>query len=166
MRELIPLAERAGQLLKAAGERVAVAESSAGGLINAALLAVPGASAWCVGGAVMYYRRNYLALRDVTEADIRIAAPGKESFALHGARLVRSRYGTDWAVGESGVAGPTGNRYGHPPGRCVVAIAGPVEDVRTIDTALPDRVENMHRFARAALELLVETLERRAAVRP
>jgi nicotinamide-nucleotide amidase len=158
MRELIPLAEQAGLLLKAAGERISVAESSAGGLICAALLAVPGASSFCVGGAVMYYRRNYLALRDVAEADLKQGGPGKESFALYGARLVRTRYETDWALGESGVAGPTGNRYGHPPGHCVVAITGPVENVRNIETFSGDRVENMHAFARGALELLVDTL--------
>ena len=53
---LVALAERVGERLKARGETIAIAESSAGGLISAALLAIPGASAYFVGGAVVYTR--------------------------------------------------------------------------------------------------------------
>ena len=67
MRELLVHSERIAALLKARRETVAVAESAAGGLITAALLAVPGASAWCLGGIVIYTRQAWDALRDFEE---------------------------------------------------------------------------------------------------
>ena len=54
MDQLMSLAAEVGEALKARGEKVAVAESSSGGLISAALLSVPGASAYYLGGAVVY----------------------------------------------------------------------------------------------------------------
>src|SRR5213596_2568333 len=54
MNELTTLAASLGTLLKERKETIAVAESSAGGLISAALLAVPGASAYFLGGSVIY----------------------------------------------------------------------------------------------------------------
>ncbi len=54
MQELLPLAEKIGDILKTRRETIGVAESSSGGLISAALLAIPGASAYYLGGAVVY----------------------------------------------------------------------------------------------------------------
>ena len=54
MTELMQLAAAVGAVLKARAETVAVSESSSGGLVSAALLAVPGASAYFLGAAVVY----------------------------------------------------------------------------------------------------------------
>ena len=62
MQNLLPQAETLGALLKARGEIVAVSGSSPGGLVSAALLAVPGASAWFMGGAVVYTQPARTAL--------------------------------------------------------------------------------------------------------
>jgi len=56
MDQLLPLAKRIGEKLKARKETIGVSESSTGGLISAVLLAVPGASAYFMGGAVVYTR--------------------------------------------------------------------------------------------------------------
>ena len=159
MRELLPLAARIAALLKARKQTVAVAESAAGGLISAALLAVPGASTYFTGGGVLYTRRAILALRDTRESMFEGIRGASEPWALLLARTLRERCTTDWGVGESGAAGPTGNRYGDPPGHACVAVTGPVERTRVVATGSDDRVANMYAFASAALQLLAETLE-------
>ncbi len=112
MNELSALASSLGSLLKERKETIAVAESSAGGLISAALLAVPGASAYFLGGGVIYTaaaRRALLGVPDTALAGIRSST---EAYALVKARAIRERLGTTWGLAETGATGPTGNRYG------------------------------------------------------
>lgn len=158
MRDLIPHAEKVAALLKARGETIAVAESSAGGLINAALLAVPGASAYCLGGAVIYTRKALLGLRDMRADMVQGMTPSTEAYALFKARAIRERFGADWGLAETGAAGPTGNRYGHAAGHSCLAVTGRVERAATLETGSDDRVANMHAFAAAALQLLAQNL--------
>jgi len=159
MRELLPQAEKIAALLKARKETISVAESSTGGLVSAALLAMPGASAYYVGGAVNYTRPVLLHLSGMRAEDLAGVRGATEEFALLAARSVRNRYGTHWGVGEGGAAGPTGNRYGDPAGHVCLAVAGPIEQSTTLRTGSADRVANMYAFAAAALKLLYETLE-------
>lgn len=156
--DLMPHAERAASLLKARKETVAVAESSAGGLISAALLAVPGASAYYVGGAVNYTRVVLLHLSGRRAEELSKLNGATEEFTLLAARSVRERYSASWGVGESGAAGPTGNRYGDPAGHTVVAVTGPVERALVIRTGESDRRANMYGFAAAALKLLADSI--------
>lgn len=154
MSDLAALAATVGTLLRDTRQTVSVAESSAGGLISAALLAVPGASAYFLGGGVIYTqaaRRELLRLPDEAVRGIRSST---EAYALAKARAIRERLGTTWGLAETGAAGPTGNRYGDAAGHACVAVAGPVEAALTIETRSGDRVANMWMFARAALELL------------
>lgn len=157
----MPLAERIGAVLKARKQTVAVAESSAGGLISAALLAVPGASAYFIGGGVLYTRQSILALKETREGLFSGMRGGTEPWALMMARTLRSRCAADWGVGESGAAGPTGNKYGDPPGHAVVAVTGSVERSIVVKTGSSDRIANMYAFAGAALKLLAEVVEGR-----
>jgi competence-damaged protein len=94
MDELLPLAEQIGQLLIAPNQTIAVAESSAGGLISTALLSVPGASAYFIGGVVVYTRTSRTALLDISEAALEGIRPSTEAYALLLARSVRARLGT------------------------------------------------------------------------
>lgn len=158
MQNLLPLAEKVAGLLKARRETVAVAESSAGGLISAALLAQPGASAYFLGGAVVYTygsRAVFLELPQSALADIR---PATEPYALRLAQAVRGRLAATWGLAETGATGPTGNRYGDPAGHACLAVAGPVERAVTLGTGQADRAANMRAFAAAALDLLAEAL--------
>ena len=156
MRELLPHAERVAALLKARKETVAVAESSAGGLITAALLAVPGASAYCLGGSVIYTLQAWKAQRDYDEQ--KMPRSSTEANALFRARFVRERFGASWGLGETGAAGPTGNRYGDPAGYACLAVSGVLEKAITVRTGSGDRLANMHAFAAAALDLLAQSL--------
>lgn len=158
LKDLMPHAERAASLLKARKETVAVAESSAGGLISAALLAVPGASAYYVGGAVNYTRPVLLHLSGLRAEELAKINGATEEFTLLAARSVQKRYNTSWGVGESGAAGPTGNRYGDSAGHSVVAVVGLRQRALVVRTGESDRVANMHAFAAAALKLLADAL--------
>ena len=152
---------KAGQLgerLRVRGETVAVAESSAGGLIAAALLAQPGASAFFLGGAVVYTGQARAALLGITEADMTGLRSASEPYALLLARRLRERLGATWGLAETGAAGPTGNRYGDAAGHSCFAISGPVELIRTLETGSADRVVNMRVFAASALEMLSHAL--------
>ncbi len=161
---LLRVAEQVGARLRARGETVTVAESSAGGLIAAALLAVPGASAFFQGGAVGYTRPAKVGLLGLGDADLAGPRPATEGHALVLARAARQAVPATWGIGETGAAGPTGNRYGDPAGHACVGVAGPDRQVRawTIRTDRDDRAANMVAFAEAALRLLLTTLAEHA----
>jgi nicotinamide-nucleotide amidase len=162
MNDLAMLAAAPAALLVQARQTVAVSESSAGGLISAALLAIPGASAYYQGGGVIYTqgaRRTLLAIPDEGVKGMRSST---EAFALLAARTIRERLGTTWGLSETGASGPTGNRYGDAAGHACIAIAGPVERVITLETRSADREANMWAFTRAALDLLSSCLKETA----
>jgi PncC family amidohydrolase len=159
MDTLIPLAVQISNRLKARQETVAVAESSSGGLISAALLAVPGASAYFLGGGVIYTARARHRLLDLGKGDVDGMRSSSEPYAALLARTARSRLSADWGVGETGAAGPTGNSYGDAAGHSCLAVAGPVENVCTLETGEGDRAANMRAFAAAALQLFLDALD-------
>ena len=159
MDELVRLASAVGQRLKARGETVAVAESSSGGLVSAALLSVAGASAYYLGGGVVYTPKARAVLMDLPLAGVAGIRSASEPYALLLARTMRERFGADWGISETGASGPSGNRYGDAPGHTCVAIAGPAEASMTIETGVNDREANMRAFALAALRLLEKGLE-------
>ncbi len=159
MTKLSDLAASVGALLKERGETVAVAESSTGGLISAALLAVPGASAYFVGGAVVYTakaREDFLGI-DLDDH------PGMRSASLEYAALLaktaRQKLGTTWGLSETGAAGPTGNRYGDPAGHTCVAVSGRGHESSSAgESGLADREANMQLFAEWALAAMERLL--------
>src|SRR5205085_874905 len=165
MRELMPVAEKVAAKLFEAKQTIAVAESSSGGLISAALLAVPGASRYFLGGAVVYTRHARRLLLDLEGL-----APGMRSSTepyvrLH-ANRIRERFDTTWGLAEAGAAGPVnakglGNTYGDAAGHSCFAVAGvsargKTEVSMTLETGKGDRFENMFLFANAALEFLLK----------
>jgi PncC family amidohydrolase len=154
MDQLVPLAEKIAARLIGRKETIGVAEGSAGGLISAALLAVPGASAYFVGGAVVYTAAARTGLAGIGADDMKGIRPASEPYALLLAQRVRARLNTTWGLAEAGAAGPTGNRYGDPAGHTCIAVTGPVERAVTLRTGNADRSANMRAFAMRALELL------------
>ncbi len=158
MQTLLPLAESIARTLKARGETIAVAESSAGGLIAAALLAVPGASAYFLGGAVVYTRQARGALVGITDAEMKGLRSSSEPYAALLARTQRHRHGATWGLAETGAAGPSGNRYGDAAGHTCIAISGSIERMLTLETGHGDRIANMRAFGVKALETLAEVL--------
>ncbi len=159
MQVLLPVAHQVAELLKARGETVAVAESSTGGLIAAALVAVPGASAYFVGGGVIYTAAAQRGLLDIPRDQLRGIRASTEAYARLGAQTMRSRLATHWAIAETGATGPTGNPYGDAAGHSCIAVSGAIERAITLETGRNDRVDNMRTFAAAALRLLIDCIE-------
>ena len=162
MSELSGLAVAIGGVLKADGHTIAVAESSAGGMINAALVAVPGASAFYLGGAIIYTKVGRIALLGIEAEDVKGMRSASEPYAQLLAKRVREKLGATWGLSETGASGPTGNAYGDAPGHACIAVSGPVEMVLTVETASADREANMQEFTRRALTLLLTCLGKAA----
>jgi nicotinamide-nucleotide amidase len=158
--DLMTRAQRVAQHLKERRETIAVAESSTGGLISAVLLAVPGASAYFLGGAVVYTQTARRALLNIPDAAMTGMRASTEAYALLLGRTARERFAATWALSETGATGPTGNRYGDAAGHSCIAVCGATERAITIETGSDDRAGNMRAFTAAALDLLVATLER------
>lgn len=154
MQALYDLAETIGAQLKARKETVAVAESSSGGLVSAALLSVGGASAYYLGGGVIYTGKARMVLLELPREAVAGMRSASEPYALLLARTARERFGATWGLSETGAAGPTGNGYGDAAGHTCIAIAGPMEMAVTLETGESDRAANMTAFAAAALDLL------------
>lgn len=152
--------EALAALLKEKKQTIAVVESSAGGLINAALVAVPGASAFYLGGAVVYTVNAREGILGLTKDDVKGMRSASEPYARLIARRVREKLRATWGLSETGASGPTGNRYGDAPGHACFAVSGPLEAVITLETGSADREENMRAFARRALALLEDCVRR------
>ena len=156
----MPLAEQIAAQLIARRETIAVAEGSAGGLIAASLLAVPGASAYFLGGAIVYTRTARSTLLKVTDTDMAGMRPATEPYAAMLAERVRDLHGAHWGLSETGASGPTGNPYGDAAGHTCIGVAGPAPRTTTLETGRADRQTNMEMFAMRALELLADATAR------
>jgi len=160
MQTITALGSTVGELLKSRKETLAVAESSAGGLINASLVAVPGASAYYLGGVIVYTYAGREALLGITNEEMKGMRSATEAYAQLVARRVRARLGATWGLAETGASGPRGNRYGDAPGHACIAVSGPLEAAVTLETGRDAREENMWAFAQRAVELLRGCLEK------
>ena len=160
MKELVAVAEKIAAKLIERRQTITVAESSTGGLISAALLAVPGASAYFLGSAVVYTRDARRILMDIPDEAMKGIRSASEVYAQLLASQIRQRFGSDWGLSETGATGPTGNRYGDAAGHSCMAIAGLEQSAMTLETGSPDRLANMHLFASTALNFLLQNLSR------
>ena len=160
MKDLVAIAEQIAAKLIERRQTIAVAESSTGGLIAASLLAVPGASAYFLGGAVVYTRDARRILMDIPDEAMKGIRSASEPYAKLLASQMRARFATDWGLSETGATGPTGNRYGDAAGHSCMAVAGPAQAVFTLETGSADRLANMHVFAGTALKFLLQNLSR------
>jgi nicotinamide-nucleotide amidase len=160
MKDLVAIAEQIAAKLVARKQTIAVAESSTGGLISASLLAVPGASAYFLGSAVVYTRDARRILMDIPDEAMKGIRSASEPYAQLLASQIRDRFSTDWGLSETGATGPSGNRYGDAAGHSCMAVAGAVPSVLTLETGSADRLGNMHVFASTALNLLLQSLSR------
>jgi len=160
MKDLVAIAEQIAAHLIERRQTIAVAESSTGGLISASLLAVPGASAYFLGGAVVYTRDARRILMDIPDDAMKGIRSASEPYAKLLASQMRTRFSTDWGLSETGATGPTGNRYGDAAGHSCIVIAGLEPSAMTLETGSADRLANMHVFASTALNFLLQNLSR------
>src|SRR3984885_8095967 len=159
MKDLVAIAEKIAAKLIERRQTIAVAESSTGGLISASLLAVPGASAYFLGGAVVYTRDARRVLAGIPDEAMKGIRSASEPYAKLLASQIRQRFATDWGLSETGATGPTGNRYGDAAGHSCIGLAGPgFSRAITLETGSADRVANMRACAKRAMDLLAEAL--------
>ena len=117
--------ELVAKRLVARSQTVAVAESCTGGGLGARLTALPGSSAWFVGGVIAYSNDAKVALLGVAQGTLdRVGAVSRET-AIEMAQGVRDRTGADWALSITGVAGPGGGSPDKPVGLVHIGLAGP-----------------------------------------
>jgi nicotinamide-nucleotide amidase len=140
------------------GETVAVAESTTGGLLSAALLWVPGASRYYAGGGVVYTLNSRVVLAGVAPEEVANYRGTTPEMLASVAESMRNRLSATWCLAESGLAGPTPGRSGAPPGRTTVSVAGPVTRTEVFETGISDRETNMVEFTTLALRLLNQVL--------
>jgi PncC family amidohydrolase len=160
MQDLVALAEEVGAILKDRKQTIVVAESSTAGLISAALLGVAGASAYFLGGAVVYTRQSRRLLLEIPDAALDGMRPSTEPYALMMARTAQQRFSSTWALAETGATGPTGNRYGDAAGHSCFGIAGLAEASMTLETGASERLGNMNAFTSEALKFLLKTVSK------
>src|SRR4030081_1036116 len=151
MQELVAIAENIAAKLIERRHTIAVAESSTGGLISAALLAVPGASAYFLGSAVVYTRDARRILMDIPDEAMKGIRSASERYAKLLASQIRTRFSCDWGLSETGATGPTGNRYGDAAGHSCMAVAGASGQLAmTLETGSADRLPHTNVFSSMA----------------
>ena len=160
MEELTLISNEIAKILIERGDTIAVADTSAGGLVSASLLAVPGASAYYLGGGVLYTHQSRKILLGIPDSEMKGIRSSSEPYAQLLAVTIRNKFKTTWGISETGAAGPTGNRYGDNPGHTCVSVSGPVDDIKTVETNSQNRSKNMMTFSSEALNLLRECLLR------
>ena len=177
MRKLLPKATLVMEDLRSRGETVAVAETTSGGLISATLLGTGSDVSHFLGGGV----RLPVGLSSDADADAKTAAnallttwgvmydgeatsSGTMEHALELAHAAKLNLRSDWGIGESGVPGPAHHRTGLPPGMGFVAVVGPTQELSGVLKLSPNnlgRLENMSRFAKAAVDLFAVLQKKR-----
>ena len=160
MEELTLISNEIAKILIERGDTIAVAETSAGGLVSASLLSVPVASSYYLGGGVLYTHQSRKILLGIPDSEMKGIRSSSEPYAQLLAVTIRNKFKTTWGISETGAAGPTGNRYGDNPGHTCVSVSGPVDDIKTVETNSQNRSKNMMTFSSEALNLLRECLLR------
>lgn len=160
LQELAGIGAEAGAMLKSRKQTLAVVDGSTGGLISASLLAMPGASAFYLGGSVIYTLKGRRIALGHEPGSLRGFTSATEPYALAQARLIRERFGGDWGIAETGASGGSAHPLGVASGTSAIGLVGPDGIAATVQvvTESDDRLANMVVFTRAALILLRDTL--------
>lgn len=178
----VPPEYEIAHLLKTRKHRVSLLESTTGGLLSSRLLAVPGASAFFISGAVVYtgrgakrilsssspvLRESGLMDRAENYKDENAYIESKRKYVASVAALMRAEYKADWMVVESGTTGPDFFVPGVDRAFTYVGIAGPSSSLHTRlcrnsntpDTLEDTRSRNMNTFTEFSLAFLRECLK-------
>ena len=138
------------------GKTLSTAESCTGGMIGAALTAVPGASKVYKGGIISYWSEVKQDLLGVDSEDLRNLGPVSAQVAGSMADGARKVLQTDYALSVTGLAGPDGDGFGKPVGTVFVGLSTRSKTVARQFRFHGDREDIRTQAARAALEFILE----------
>ena len=127
------LASVVGQLLRAAGETLSVAESCTGGGLGQNLTEISGSSDYFWGGVISYDNAVKVGLLGVNPEDLDKFGAVSATVAEQMAIGVKTRLSTTWGLSITGVAGPTGGTDTKPVGLVYVGLAGPKHEVASFE---------------------------------
>ena len=138
------------------GKTLATAESCTGGMIGAALTAVPGASKVYKGGIISYWSDVKQELLGVDPEDLKNLGPVSAQVAGFMADGARRALHTDYGISVTGLAGPDGDEFGKPVGTVFVGLSTRSKTVARQFRFYGDREDVRNQAARAALEFILE----------
>ena len=139
-----------------AGKTLATAESCTGGMIGAALTAVPGSSAVYKGGIISYWSEVKRDLLGVAQADLDQLGPVSMQVAGSMADGARKTLETDVAVSVTGLAGPDGDEFGNPVGTVFIGYADADKTAVGEYRFFGDREAVRRQAVQAALEMILK----------
>lgn len=145
---------------RCSGKTVACAESCTGGNIARMITAVPGASAYFLGGVVAYDNRVKQHVLGVRAADLEAFGAVSEPVALQMAEGARRVTGAEYAVSTTGIAGPDGGSAEKPVGTVWIAVAGPKGALAKKFMFSNTRERNIGRASVKAISMLLEEIEK------
>ena len=147
-----------GALLKNDNATLSSAESCTGGNIARLLTTIPGSSAYFIGSVVAYHNNVKQNMLDVSENDLKTHGAVSEPVVLQMANGAKEKFGTDYAVATSGIAGPDGGRKDKPVGTIWIAVAGPKRTITRKFNFGNNRLRNIQKTSFMALNMLREEL--------
>ncbi len=151
------VAQSAVDTLKERGFTLATCETDTGGLIGSLITDVPGCSAVFIGGIVPYHNPPKLTLASVDREILKAHGSVSEEAAVTLAQGTRDALGTDIAISETGITGPTGGSAERPIGTVWIACVGPGDRIVAERHVWDgDRVGNKEQTARQALQMAID----------
>ena len=138
------------------GKTLATAESCTGGMIGAALTAVPGSSAVYKGGVISYTNQVKHELLDVSSTLLEETGAVSRGVAEAMAMGARKNLNADVAVSVTGLAGPGGDDYGNPVGTVFIGYADAKRTFSKHFCFSGDRDQVRSQAAEAALRMILE----------
>ncbi|RLD37648.1 MAG: competence/damage-inducible protein A [Bacteroidetes bacterium] len=153
------LEEAVGNSLKLHKKTVATAESCTGGYIAHLLTSIAGSSSYFKGSAITYANEIKENILEVSHDDLEKEGAVSETVVRQMALGVRKKFGTDYAIATSGIAGPDGGTENKPVGTTWIAIAGPDGVLAEKHHFGEHRGRNIRRAALTALFMLKKTVE-------
>jgi len=155
----IPYESELGNLLRARGLKLAVAESCTGGLIADRITDVPGSSEYFVGGVIAYAYEAKVALLGVSWDTLKAYGAVSRETVLEMARGARNAFSADLAVSVSGIAGPGGGLPDKPVGTTWIGLCAAEGEWARKFTWDGGRRANKESSARAALKFVLDYLQ-------
>ena len=154
------LEEAVGQLLKAKGKTIALAESCSGGYVQHKITTIAGSSEYFQGGVVPYHNNHKVNLLGVKPATLEVHGAVSEACVKEMAEGARKLFNADIGASSSGIAGPGGGSEEKPVGTVWIALADGKETITKKLQLTQNRLLNIELTQISVLNLVRKSLSR------